>query len=185
MTTKVRIVSDAFIKLGRNPINDLESGGLPVSTAAARYNPAVDFCLARFTWSFAKAFLQLTRLTASPPAVMGWRYAFELPANVIQIYRTYETHDYELRENLLYCNAEKLSMDYIFKPDESRFPSYFAELVTAYLAADICMYITGDKALKTSLTEEASMQYRIATYIDSRARPQRQIRSNPLFASRF
>ena len=185
MTTKVRIVSRAFVKLGRAPINDLETGGDIVAAASDAYDEAVRDVLAWYSWTFATATLRLTRLTATPPSVTGFRYAYQLPADMLQINRPFPISNYDLREDKLYSNVSDLTIEYTFKPDESRFPYYFTSLLTAKLAADICILVTEDKSQQQALQQETDKLYRIASYLNARSHRPRPAVSNPFLVSRW
>jgi hypothetical protein len=71
--------------------------------------------------------------------------------------------NFRIARNALNTDADTVMLTYIFRPDESEFPPYFAMAMIARLAAEFCIPVTED-------TERANAMYRLSDLEFARAR---------------
>lgn len=169
MASDIDIASNALVRIGVPPISSFTEGGAAGVAASNLYEPTVKALLTESRWRFASAKRSLARLTAAP--LNEWQYAFQLPSDMILMYRVYPNMDYEIYEDKLYSNASEIEVDYLFRPDTSLFSPSFQLALEYKLASEFALIVTSNR----SLTETYEMKYiemmKKARYADSQARP--------------
>jgi hypothetical protein len=166
----VAICSRALIKLGARTITSLDEGTAEAEVAQALYAPARDALLSVHPWSFATAQASLARLSAAP--VADFAYAYQLPADHL---RTLSAGGagrsaglvYRQAEDRLWTDAGAVFLTYIFRPDESAFPPFFVEALSARLAAEFCLPLTESTSRGELLHTLAEAALRQARLLDS------------------
>ena len=173
----------ALLKLGAQPSSSLDEGTAEAEVAANLYPGTRDALLSRHPWSFATAQATLPRLAAKP--VADYLYAFELPAGLLRVLSAGASMhgrgaSYRILEGRLHSSQEQVTLTYLFRPDESAFPAYFAAALVARLAAEFCTPLTENTARAQALLAQAEAELRIAKSVDSQQAPPRAIDSFPL-----
>ena len=74
---------------------------------------------------------------------------------------------YRLLEDRLHCNAEQVVLSYVFRPDESGFPAFFAAALAARLAAEFCIPLTENTGRAQMLLAQADAELHAARRADS------------------
>ncbi|WP_299440047.1 hypothetical protein [uncultured Rhodospira sp.] len=166
----VAICSRALIKLGARPITSLDEGTAEAEVAQALYDHTRDTLLSAHPWSFATAQVSLARLSGGP--VADFKHAYQLPADHL---RTLSAGGdgrgsglvYRQAEDRLWTDATAVALTYIFRPDESAFPPFFAEALSARLAAAFCLPLTESTSRGELLHRLADDAFRAARLLDS------------------
>lgn len=70
--------------------------------------------------------------------------------------------NYRLLEDRLHCDAEQVTLTYIFRPHESSFPAFFAAALVARLSAEFCIPLTESSARAQILFNQAEAELRAA-----------------------
>jgi hypothetical protein len=144
MTSKVSIISNAFILLGEYPVNDINVLNPIHSAASIVYDRLLSSILSKYPWRFAIEHQDLS-LLSTPTNNDEWTYAFALPTvpSMLWLYRIYPTtEDYIIYQDKLFANINEIAIDYIFQPPENKFPSYFVNLLVHQVTAEIAFLIT-------------------------------------------
>lgn len=184
MATKIDIISNAFLLLGTPTINSLNDGSSRANVAANLYDTTVDSLLTSNRWNFAYARLALSQLVAAPAHT--YTYAYQLPSDYLMPVRVYTlTHDYEIIGDKLYTNLDAVTLDYIARPDESKFPQYFVKALEYRLAVEFCIPITENRAMKETLLQDFRRELGNAMYADSQGRPSREPVDKPFIDCRY
>ena len=183
MATNIQICSNALIMVGHGPIASFTDGGAGANTAAALYLTTYESLLSQHRWRFASAKATLNKLTATPQN--EWSSAFQLPSNYIVAIGVHPRVDYEIYEDKLYSNVNSIDIDYIFKPDESKLPSYFQRLLEFSLAAIFAIPVTDNSTKAEEYRKMANDQLRKSRFTDSQARPSNAIVDSPLIEARY
>jgi len=185
--TKVNIISNAFVLLGKNPIIAIDTSNPIQSSVSILYDSLMlnELCKGQ-PWRFAIGTAELTQVNDTP--INGWKYEYDLPSNFLRIVRTYgsafETISYDIYQNRLLTNETLVKIDYIFKVNESLFPPYFYTLMVYCMAMHAAMPVTEDPNL-VKLWENAYNEQRlIAEYIDSISRPNVSFAPGELYQAR-
>jgi hypothetical protein len=182
MATDISMCSNALLLIGHSTIASFTDPGAGAEVASNLYETTYENMLTLHRWRFASAKAQLSRLVSSP--LNEWDYAYTLPANYLTMIKLYPETDFEIYENLLYSNEPTVSIDYIFKPDESRLPAYFVKLMEFHLAAQFAIPVTDNTSKAEEYRRMFEDQLRRSKFIDSQARPQDPIVDSPFIEVR-
>ncbi|WP_439598956.1 hypothetical protein [Falsiroseomonas sp.] len=181
--TAVALCSRALLRLGAQPVASLDEGTAEAEVAANLYAPTRDALLSAHPWSFATGQASLPRLSAAPPADMA--HAFQLPTGFLRALSAGQGGrgggmPYRLHEDRLHADAASVTLTYIFRPDESAFPPFFAQALVARLAAEFCLPLTDSASRAEMLFRLAEGEMRSARLIDSQQDTPRAIEHFPL-----
>ena len=91
---------------------------------------------------------------------------------------------YRLLEDRLHCDSEQVTLSYIFRPDETALPPFFASALAARLAAELCVPLTENTSRAQMLFAQAEAELRAARLADSQQATPRAIEHFPLIAGR-
>ncbi len=157
----------ALLKIGAQPVASFDEGTAEAEVAANLYPGIRDAMLSAHPWSFATAQAALGRLSAVPRAEFG--HAFQLPAGFLRALSAGTAGRargivYRLQEDRLFTDAEAVALTYVFRPDASAFPPYFAAALAARLAAEFCIPLTENSS-------RAEMLYRLGRVRAARGAP--------------
>ena len=174
--SKEDIVSQALLLIGEAPISSFSegTGGL---VASNMYDTARDDMLTEYRWRFATGKHELSRLTTAP--INEWKYAFQMPTDLLLMIRTYPQSKFEVYEDKIYSNSHTLEIDYIFRPDVGSFPAYFVKALSYKLAMEFALSITNNQALSEMMERRYISQIRKAKYNDAQGRTNSAIADRP------
>lgn len=175
MATSIDICSNAFVRLGAPPISSFTEGGAQGIAASNLYEPTLRATLSEHRWKFASAKRQLARLTAAP--LNDWSYAYQLPSDLLVLYRTHPNVDYQIFEDKLYANVPEVSVDYLMRPNESIFPAYFQLALEYKLASEFALLVTSNRSLAETYELKAREQMKKARFADSQQSPSVAVQS--------
>lgn len=176
MSSKFDIVSQALLLIGEAPINSFSEGVAGV-VASNLYDTTRDSLLTATRWRFAVGKASLNKLTDTP--LNEWANAFQLPSDMLMPIATYPKSTYEIYEDKLYSNAATVDLDYMFRPEESVYPAYFVECLSAHLAEKFALSITNNQSMREAMQVVAADSYKKAAFRDAQGRPQTRILSRP------
>ncbi len=181
------LCSRALIKIGAQPVASLEEGSAEAEVAANLYPAIRDALLSAHPWSFATAQATLPRLAAAP--VADFPCAFQLPAGFLRVLSAGVPGSsrglaYRILEGRLHCGSGQVVLGYIFRPDESAFPPFFAAALTTRLAAEFCIPLTENNQRAQLLFAQAEAELRAARLTDSQQATPRGIEDFPLLNAR-
>lgn len=175
MASDIDIASNALVRIGVPPISSFNEGGAAGQAAANLYEPTIRALLSENRWRFAAVKRQLAQLTAAP--LNDWQYAYQLPSDLLILYRTYPTSDYEVFENRLFTNSATCEIDYIARINESLWPAYFQLAVEYKLASEFALIVTSNRSMAETYEMKYSEQIKKARFADSQGRPNDAIQS--------
>jgi hypothetical protein len=181
--TALALSSRALLRLGAQPIASLTEGTAEAEAAANLYPGIRDALLSAHPWSFATGQAVLPRLTAVPLA--DFAHAFQLPSGFLRALSAGTTGrgrgiPYRINEGRLHADAEQVTLTYLFRPDESAFPPFFAAALVARLAAEFCLPLTESASRAEVLFRLAEQDLRHARQVDSQQDTPRAIEGFPL-----
>ncbi|MBW8271338.1 hypothetical protein [Caldovatus aquaticus] len=181
------LCSRALIRIGARPVASLDEGTAEAEVAANLYPGIRDALLSAHPWSFATGQTTLPRLAAVP--VADFAYAFQLPPDFLRALSAGGEGagrgvPYRIAEDRLHANAARITLTYVFRPDESAFPAFFAAALVARLAAEFCIPITENSSRAEVLFRLAEDELRAARLADSQQRTAAALEGFPLIAAR-
>lgn len=185
--TALELCSRALLRLGAQTIASFDEGTGEAEVAAGLYEGVRDALLSSHPWSFATGQSTLPRLSAVPTA--DFRHAFQLPAGFLRALSAGSPGsgrglEYRLLEDRLHCDAEQVTLTYIFRPHESGFPAFFAAALVARLSAEFCIPLTESTTRAQMLFSQAEGELRQARRADSQQASPRAIQGFPLIQAR-
>lgn len=185
--TKVMQISNAFALIGKGQVTALDNVSPLVQQAENAYDMLFAQEFATGFWRFATKIVQLSQVDASPP-VACWQYIYQLPNDFVKQVRQYpHNYAYEYYSGgQMYSNWNgPLFMEYIFVPEPTDCPIYFAMmmsyLVAEYLALSNAQFAQYSQKLGT----DAQMMRAKALAADAQNRPQTFLASAPAISQRF
>ena len=181
--TALALCSRALLRLGAQPIASLTEGTAEAEAAANLYPGIRDAILSVHPWSFASGQATLARLTTTPHA--DFAHAFQLPPGFLRALSAGGAGrgrgiPYRIHEGRLHADAEQVTLTYVFRPDESAFPPFFAAALVARLAAEFCLPLTESASRAEVLFRLAEQELRQARQVDSQQDTPRAIEGFPL-----
>jgi hypothetical protein len=185
--TALQLCSRALIKIGAQPVASLDDGTAESEVAANLYPAMRDGLLSLHPWSFATAQETLPRLAAQP--VADFVHAYQLPVGFLRVLSAGGENAgqgirYRIVEDRLHTDAERVTLTYVFRPDESAFPPFFASALVARLAAEFCIPLTEATTRTQLLFQQAEAELRAARHADSSQATPRALAGFPLVAVR-
>lgn len=176
MASKIDVLSNALRKLGHASVSALDEDE-PTIMASDAYEVIYPSLLVRHRWRFASKKAQLAKLTSSP--INEWANAFQIPTDCLQTIGTYPRAAYEIYGDKIYTNQGSLELDYIYAVNIGDVPAYFQRALEYAVAADVAEGMTSNTSLVQAMNDRAEHELMIAMGVDSQARPNVAIRSNP------
>ena len=177
MATSISMCSNALLMIGHGTISSFTEGGAGAEVASNLYDSTYENQLTLSRWRFATAKRALGRLVDTP--LNEWTYAFQLPSDYLVAIKVVPQSDYEIYEDKLYSNLTEVALDFVFKPDESMLPPWFAKMMEFALAAQFAIPITDNSTKAEEYRLQYEAQYKKARFIDAQARPSDAIAHSP------
>ncbi|HKY43630.1 MAG TPA: hypothetical protein VJM50_11080 [Pyrinomonadaceae bacterium] len=152
--TAISICARALMNLGSAPINSFDTPGDTAQFLKLAYPELKATIISAYQWECMKVMKELTRTTETPD---GFTYAFVAPGDMlsapISAHWTNQpwvrsTADFEVRQNRILANYERLWLSYTADRPESDWPAWFAELMTAAVAAEVAFMVTDQQNVK-------------------------------------
>lgn len=166
----VGLCARALLKVGATPITSFQDGTAEAELAAALYAPTRDALLAAHGWGFARRQAGLARL-AGPP-VADFAHAFALPDDFLRALSLGTGGRgrglaYRIQEGALLADAPAVTLTYIGRVAEGRFPAFFDAVLIARLAAEFCIPLTENSSRAEALLRNAETEFRRARLADT------------------
>ncbi len=175
--SKIQIVSNSLILLGDNPISSFSDTGAGARAASNLYESTYLSLLSSHRWKFATKKAALSRLTETP--LNEYMYQFQLPTDLVLLISTYPVSTYEILEDKLYTDSTSVSIDYVYRVDESRLPKFFIKTFEYFLASDLAIPVTEDINKMDVMYKKYQQESRKARYADSQSQPSVGIVDDP------
>jgi hypothetical protein len=168
--TAIALCSRALLKIGATGIASFEEGTAEAEVAANLYPSLRDALLSSHPWNFATAQSRLPRLAAVPLA--DFAHAFQLPPGFLRALSAGHGGSgrglrYRIHERRLHCDADTVTLTYVFRPDEEAFPAFFDQALIMRLAAEFCLPLTESTSRAELLHKLAEDEIRRARLIDA------------------
>jgi len=166
----IAICSRALLKLGAASIASFDDGTAEAEITGNLYEGVRDALLSTHPWNFATGQVALARLAVEP--VADFAYAFQLPGDFLRALSVGHGGAgrgviYRIAERRLHTNSPDVVLSYIFRPVESEYPPFFAQLLVARLAAEFCIPLTESTSRAESLLKIFESDLRRARNIDA------------------
>lgn len=172
--TDISICSTALVMVGANSISSFTEASREAEVAYQVYPIELQSLLTENPWRFSIRYEQLSQLIETP--LYGFKYAYQLPPDLLQL-RSISTYGpYELFENKLFSDEETCQVEYQFRPLEAKFPAYFVDVLLKRLASVFAASLMEDESKMQLFEGLADKRLRRAKLIDSQQQPSKAIR---------
>lgn len=168
-TSAINLASNSLILLGHPPISDFNEPGAGAQAASNLYESSYTNLLSMNRWRFATKKVELSRLTAGPEN--QYTYQFQLPDDFIYLIRTLNKMDYEVYGDKLLSNHSSVSIDYIYRVDESALPPYFIKTFQYMFASELAIPVVGNSTREQEYDAKFKEQFARAVMLDASQRP--------------
>jgi hypothetical protein len=181
------LCSRALLKIGAQPVASFDEGTAEAEVAANLYPAIRDAMLSSHPWSFATGQMELPRLLEVPHA--DYSHAYQMPEDFLRVLSAGSGGSgrglrYRLHEQRLHTDAAQVTLTYVFRPEESEFPPFFASALVTRLAAEFCIPLTESTSRAEMLHRLAEMEFRNARRTDSQQNTAQAIEDFPLIMAR-
>ncbi len=185
MPTSIDIASNALILIGDEPISSFSDPGAGAQAAANLYPETYRQVMSEHPWSFAFKEQKLSRLSAQPDALTNYKYAFQVPTDLIRLWAILPHSDYVIIGGLLYSNQNELLARYVYQVEETSLPPHVTKTLEYRLASDFAMLVTESQTKATFYEEKYRDMLQRAKSIDSQGRPQQPFIDSPFIDVRL
>ena len=179
MATDISICSNALLLVGDDPISSFTEAGAGATVSANLYPTIYESLLSSHPWSFAFKEQELSKLSQAPDKETGFSTAYQLPTDMLRLWRTMPHTNYTISGSLLYCNESNMIVSYTHKPSETVLPAHFVDALQYRLASDFAISVTEDRNKAEYYARLAQLALSKAKSIDSQGRPQTAIVDSP------
>jgi hypothetical protein len=161
----------ALNHIGREQIADLNEDTEAARTCKLHYDLQRQVLLRAYTWSFAKKYVKLSEIDVKTP---GWKYTYAYPNDCVMARKIYNEDNtwcilwknrignfdqVLLNDNTkaLVCNHKDAYLEYTYDvKDADLFTADFAQALSYYLAAVICVPLTGSESLSQQMQAQGN-----------------------------
>lgn len=186
MPSSIDIASNALLLVGDNPISSFTEPGAGAQAAANLYQQTKERLLSYHPWSFALKQQRLNLLSQAPDVLSDWTHAYQLPVDMIRIWKTQPHQNYTLIGDKLYANdGNGILMTYIYDVEETKLPAQVVKALEYMLASEFAIAVTEDDGKAQLYERKGRDMMAQASTIDSQGRPQESIIDSPFVNARF
>lgn len=150
MTSKTSICNKALVKIGVDPVINIDTDTSPRATRCkAAYDDALEEVLRLHNWNFAIFRQTLNQDTSRTPAY-GYTKSYVLPTipKIIRIIEEKDNIDYKIENNFLLTNEASVSIRFVGREtDTTKYDSLFIEILALRIATEIGFKLTGNVQL--------------------------------------
>lgn len=179
MATSIDMSSNALVLIGDEPISSFDDPGAGAQAAANLYPVTYQDVLATHPWSFALKEQKLNRLTQEPDDLTNYKYAYQMPTDLIRLWAIFPQSNYVIVGTLLYSNENELLARYVYQPEETILPAHFVKSMEYRLASEFAISITENTSRAEFYMQKYLIEAAKARNIDSQGRPQQPIIDSP------
>jgi len=184
-SSAIDISSNALLLIGDEPISSFTEPGAGAKAAANLYPQTKEMILGYHPWTFALKEQRLNRLTLTPDTLANYNYAYQLPTDLIRLWKIAPDSDYTIIGDKLYSNEPELLARYIYDVPETMIPAHLVKAMEYQMAAEFAISVTEDENKAQYYTQKAQLQLAKASNIDSQGQPQEPIVDSPFVEARF
>lgn len=185
MASAIDMSSNALLLIGDEPIAAFTEPGAGAQAAANLYPETKKMILSYHPWSFALKEQALSRLTQSPDDRTGYKYAYQIPTDLIRLWAIMPFSNYKIVGQFIYSNEPDLLARYVYDVAESLIPAHLVKAIEYQLASEFAISVTEDENKAKLYEQKARDQLAKASNVDSQGQPQEAIQSSPFIEARF
>jgi hypothetical protein len=184
--SKTSIISYSVSLIGHAPVTTLEDADDLVISAEQSYDMNLPNILSMANWRFATQIAQLSQLVETPPP--QYKKIYQLPSGFLKNLRLHpNVSKWDIFENSkIYTDFDgDLYMEYIFKPDESKFPNHFQRVIAFAIASELALSNAEKVDYYSALQNGYNKVLAEAAAIEAQNRPNFYMQDFPMLTKRF
>lgn len=185
----IDICSRALILIGAEPITSFEDNTTEALVAVNMYEDVAQASLCNTRWRFATEQAQLSRLSDEPTG--RFDAAYQLPSNLLML-NAVTVNDNNTNHTIygdkVFTNTsdqDEVIADYIYRADESDWPSYFTLAVEYALAAIFASSIARNEGLTQVMEIKSNNLMAKARNLDSQQNTTRKLTTSRFITERL
>jgi hypothetical protein len=188
MSSKTEIFNLALGIVGAERILSPSDENKRAQVCRDTYNLARNASLEGRLWSFATKKVLLNPDPIAPEYDFGFR--FLIPSDSLRVVKVDSNDQYireihwELADGYVECDYSPIKVKYIYAADESKFSPNFAMAVAYKLAAEICIPLSKNIALRPQFLNDWTQMLSEAATLDGMQGKREQLKANRLVGSR-
>lgn len=170
LTVYLEMTNAALLRLGANRISGFDDKTAEAVVTNEIILPLQKALISSHPWGFATTQTELSE--SSSPPIADFDKSFDLPSDFLRVISAGTGNkgsglEYRIHHKKLHCNADNVKLTYIFEPSPDDFPHYFRQLMSAKMAAEICIAITESTSRSDLMFELAEKEFQRAKLIDA------------------
>lgn len=187
--SSIDICARALVLIGADPITSFDDNTTEALVASNMYEDIARASLCNTRWRFATDQEVLARLTDEPTG--RFDKAYQLPSDLLMLNAVTindQPIDYTVYGNKVFTNdagtSDTVVADYIYRANETNWPSYFSVAVEYAMAGIFATSIARDGSLATIMEQKADLLMRKARNLDSQQQTTRNINTSRFLTER-
>jgi hypothetical protein len=178
--TRVNIISNALLLLGKPRIESIEAGGPPAKAADQLFDQILAADLSSPNWRFATKTATLSVVANFDPDFAGFTYAQQLPADCLAIWRLWPNVYYQVFGQRLYTSTNtQLKIEYRSMTDLGALPPAYLNYLTYLIADTLAPAITDSATVSGKISAQMAAAKAQAMVVNAQNNPNRSIASSP------
>lgn len=185
-TTDIEIISQAAMLCGKQGFSTLSAGGAFAKDASQLYGSLVSAELGSNRWRFAQEFQAIATLTTLTPSFEGWLYYWEMPADMLMLFRLDPMVQYEVfGSRILTKSNQSLTAIYAKNVPVSKWPPAFAMHITYALGSMLAMSVTNSDTMVARIESKGMLWESRALFSDGQNTKSKTFKSQPYIDARY
>jgi|TARA_R110000824_G_scaffold106146_1_gene250769 hypothetical protein len=187
-TSPIDVCTRSLVLIGAQPMTSFDDGSNEALVAVNLYEDTAQASLVNTRWRFAVNQAIANRLTAEPTG--RWDASYQIPSDSLMV-NTVTINDrsieYQIYGNFIFNNAtvnDKVIIDYTFRQDESRWPSYFTQAVVYELAGHFALSLARNDQMSNNMFDKARFFMQKARTLDSQQQTTLKLNTNRFITAR-
>lgn len=186
-TSETSIASLAALKLGQEPVRNINDDEPFADLARNRISFAIESVLRTHEWNSAHKRAILNPVAETPD--FEFSYKFQLPSDFLSVRRVSTTDgnvDYEIEGKNLLSNASSVQLEYTFLPtDLSVIDPLLADTISSYLAYELAYKVTRKIEIQNQMFLDYQRNLDNAKRVNGSENRPRKIRASKWLTARF
>ena len=187
-TSPIDVCTRSLVLIGAQPMTSFDDGSNEALVAVNLYEDTAQASLVNTRWRFAVNQAVANRLSDAPTG--RWDASYQIPSDSLMV-NTVTINDrsieYQIYGNFIFNNAtvnDEVIIDYNFRQDESRWPSYFTQAVVYELAGHFAFSLSRNDQMSNNMFDKARFFMQKARTLDSQQQTTLKLNTNRFITAR-
>ena len=183
--TRIEIISNALLLLGKPRIESIDAGGPAARAADQLFDMVLSNDLSSPNWRFATSVATLSLVAGPDLTFANYRYAFQLTADLLAIWRIWPKVPYQVFGQRIYTQTSSpLQIEYRSSVALGNMPPSYLNYLTYLIADTLSGAITEDASVINKITTQMQIAKSQAMVVNAQNHPNQSIGSSTWIAAR-